>query len=296
MWANDTVVLVSHRYDLVRFWNGGATGSFYTVSPDRKQAIVHLLFYSNRGPDAASVRVVGRYRYARISPPTSLAARSVEMVSQKEAVEVHLPQVSQYVALELEAKDGSRRQYKCSAVILAGNGFPPRRAPSPARGWRVRRSPVPRRRPQRRWPSHDARPITQRTAAGARDHVRPTRRIGHSGQGQDRRHENQSHRRAHLSDRLSSARRHALHQPVCDRCRRSPHGQGRRASHSHSGEPLVHRRSGGRIRHAGQLGAARHPGRRRRTWSSKTPTTWDTQRNIPAWWSRTAVTSSRHST
>jgi hypothetical protein len=102
VWANDTVVLVSHRYDLVRFWNGGATGSFYTVSPDRRRAIVHLLFYANRGPDAASVRVVGRYRSARIFTADQPAARSVEMVSQKEAVEVHLPQVSQYVALELE--------------------------------------------------------------------------------------------------------------------------------------------------------------------------------------------------
>jgi hypothetical protein len=102
MWANDTAVLVSHRYDLVRFWNGGATGSFYTVSPDRQRAIVHLLFYSNRGPDAASVRVVGRYRSARISTADQPTARSVEMVSQKEAVEIHLPQVSQYVALELE--------------------------------------------------------------------------------------------------------------------------------------------------------------------------------------------------
>ena len=62
LWANDSVVLVSHRYDLVRFWNGGATGSFYTMSPDRKQAVVHLLFYANRGPDSASVRIAGRFR------------------------------------------------------------------------------------------------------------------------------------------------------------------------------------------------------------------------------------------
>ncbi len=102
VWANDSVVLVSHRYDLVRFWNGGATGSYYTLSPDRKRAIVHLLFYANRGPDAASVRVVGRYRAARISTADRPDARSVEMVSQNDAVEVHLPQVSQYVALELE--------------------------------------------------------------------------------------------------------------------------------------------------------------------------------------------------
>jgi hypothetical protein len=102
LWANDSVVLVSHRHDLVRFWNGGATGSFYTMSPDRKQAIVHLMFYANRGPDSASVRVVGRYRSARILTAEQPVARSVEMVSQKDAVEVHLPQVSQYVALELE--------------------------------------------------------------------------------------------------------------------------------------------------------------------------------------------------
>jgi hypothetical protein len=103
VWASDSVVLVSHRYDLVRFWNGGANGSFYTMSPDRKQAIVHLLFYANRGPDAASVRVVGRFRSARISMPEVPEPRRVEMVSQQDAVEVHLPQVAQYVALELEA-------------------------------------------------------------------------------------------------------------------------------------------------------------------------------------------------
>jgi hypothetical protein len=102
IWANDSVVLVSHRYDLVRFWNGGATGSFYTLSPDQKRAVVHLLFYANRGPDAASVRVVGRYRAARISTADQPVARSVEMVPQKDAVEIHLPQVSQYVALELD--------------------------------------------------------------------------------------------------------------------------------------------------------------------------------------------------
>jgi hypothetical protein len=45
---------------------------------------------------------VGHYRAARISTADQPAARSVEMVSQKDAVEVHLPQVSQYVALELD--------------------------------------------------------------------------------------------------------------------------------------------------------------------------------------------------
>jgi hypothetical protein len=103
LWANDSVMLVSHRYDLVRFWNGGATASFYAVAPDKKQAVVHLLFYSNRGPDAASVRIVGRYRKVRALMVDREPLDKVEMESQKNAVEVHLPQVSQYVALELEA-------------------------------------------------------------------------------------------------------------------------------------------------------------------------------------------------
>jgi hypothetical protein len=99
--ANDAVVLVSHRYDLVRFWNGGATGSFYAVSPDRKQAVVHLFFYSNRGPDSASVRIAGPYRSVKLAMVDRQEVQPVHVELQKNAVEVHLPQVSQYVALEL---------------------------------------------------------------------------------------------------------------------------------------------------------------------------------------------------
>jgi hypothetical protein len=102
LMANDSVVLVSHRYDLVRFWNGGATGSYFTETPDRKKAVVHLLFYSNRGPDSASVRVAGRYRSAAATTVDVPVVQNVEVQVQKDALEVHLPQVSQYVALQLE--------------------------------------------------------------------------------------------------------------------------------------------------------------------------------------------------
>jgi len=102
VWANDSVVLVSHRYDLVRLWNGGATGSYYTLAPDRRQAVVHVLFYSYRGPDAATVRVAGRYRAARAATIESPQVAGVQVRVEKDAVEIHLPQVSQYVALELD--------------------------------------------------------------------------------------------------------------------------------------------------------------------------------------------------
>jgi hypothetical protein len=101
-FANDAAVILSHRHDLVRFWNGGATASYYTMSPDRKQAVVHLLFYANRGPDSASVRVAGRYRSGRMAAPAQTEARALEIQSQKDGTEVHLPQVGQYVALQLE--------------------------------------------------------------------------------------------------------------------------------------------------------------------------------------------------
>ena len=101
--ANDAVLLLSHRYDLVRFWNGGATGDYYTVSPDRKKAVVHLLFYANRGPDSASVRIAGRYRGAKASTVDAPLVANLEVKTEKDAVEIHLPQVSQYVAVELDA-------------------------------------------------------------------------------------------------------------------------------------------------------------------------------------------------
>jgi hypothetical protein len=102
LWANESVVMVSHRYDLVRFWNSGAAGSFCTMAPDGRQAVVHLLFYAYRGPDSATVRIAGRYRAARAYTADSPAAMKVEWVPQADAVEIHLPPVPQYVALELD--------------------------------------------------------------------------------------------------------------------------------------------------------------------------------------------------
>lgn len=99
--AQDAAVLISHRHDLIRFWNSGACGSYYAVSPDRKQALAHLLFYADRGPDVASVRIAGPYRKVKASTVETPELKGVETVAQKDAVEVHLPQVSQYVALEL---------------------------------------------------------------------------------------------------------------------------------------------------------------------------------------------------
>ena len=99
--ANDAVVLVSHRYDLVRCFNSGSFASYYTHSPDRQKALVHLLFYSDRGPGEASVRVAGKYRIARMSTVDQPEFKAVPAEFGKDSVEVHLPPVPQYVAVEL---------------------------------------------------------------------------------------------------------------------------------------------------------------------------------------------------
>jgi hypothetical protein len=100
--ANDSAVLISHRYELLRFWNGGAVGSYLTAAPDRKRAVAHLLFYADQGADHVSVRIAGRWRKAGLWTPDREGPRPVEMEIRQDAVELHLPVVGQYAAAELE--------------------------------------------------------------------------------------------------------------------------------------------------------------------------------------------------
>ena len=99
--ANDSVVLISHRYDLVRCFNSGSFGAYYTLAPGRGKAVVHLLFYADRGPGEASVRVAGTWRGAQLSTMEQPEPKAVPAEFARDAVEVHLPQVPPYAALEL---------------------------------------------------------------------------------------------------------------------------------------------------------------------------------------------------
>ncbi|MGB7761854.1 MAG: hypothetical protein WBL61_18620 [Bryobacteraceae bacterium] len=100
--AQESVLLISHRYDLLRFWNGGSVGSYFGMAPDRKRALVQILFYTGRGFDDAGVRVAGKYRSGRLWTLDGKVA-NLPMVPQKDAVELHLPGVVEYFAAELEA-------------------------------------------------------------------------------------------------------------------------------------------------------------------------------------------------
>ena len=100
--ANDSVLLVSHRYELLRFFNVGSVSSYLTASPDRKSALLHMLLYANRGPEDASVWIVGRYRSAKLWTVDQAEAHRLETVPGREGVELRLPPLSQYAAVELE--------------------------------------------------------------------------------------------------------------------------------------------------------------------------------------------------
>jgi len=114
--ANDTVALTSHRFDLLRFWGAGSVNAYLRVAPDGKRAVVQMVFYAREmngkvamgGPENATVRVAGRYQTAQLLTldrlnqlVTSQSANDVGMVIEKDAVELHLPNLSQYAAVEL---------------------------------------------------------------------------------------------------------------------------------------------------------------------------------------------------
>lgn len=99
--ASDSASLMSHRYELLRFWNSGPVGSNYGVAPDARRALVQIVFYASHSMDSAAVRIVGPYRAARLLTIEQKEPRAVTYKLQEGAIEVHLPRVSQYAAVEL---------------------------------------------------------------------------------------------------------------------------------------------------------------------------------------------------
>jgi hypothetical protein len=102
--ARDAQVILSHRQELLRFWNGGAVGASFRTSLDRKQSLLQIVFYGAvRGVGNPTVWVAGKYKSAKYSTIEQPSPRSVPMEVQMNGVELQLPAVSQYAAVELES-------------------------------------------------------------------------------------------------------------------------------------------------------------------------------------------------
>jgi hypothetical protein len=102
---SDAHLLTSRRWDPVRLYNGGSLNWHYTLSPDGKRAVLHLLNYS-LGPSGnqVSVQFLAPAQSARwyvLSKPT---AQSLEIRRSPGRQEIWLPPFDLYAAVELELR------------------------------------------------------------------------------------------------------------------------------------------------------------------------------------------------
>lgn len=101
--AEDAALLVGHRYDLIRLWNGGAVRACLAGAPGGRRGLLQLVFYANAREGDASVRIAGPWRAAKLFTLDAPDGREVPLLPEKGAAEVHLPAVAQYAAVQLEA-------------------------------------------------------------------------------------------------------------------------------------------------------------------------------------------------
>lgn len=101
--AQDAQILASHRYDQVRVFNSFVLGAYSTVSPDGKRRLQHLINYGGgEDDDPATAWIAGRARAARLWSFASKEAQPLEIVPQRDGLEVHLPRLDVYGGIELE--------------------------------------------------------------------------------------------------------------------------------------------------------------------------------------------------
>ncbi len=99
---NDAVVLVSHRQDVVRYFNSGAITPCLYRSPGH--ASLHTVFYSLRPVEDTAVWVKGSFRAARLRMWNQQQPQNVKLAVRDAGVEIYLPGGGAIRALiELEA-------------------------------------------------------------------------------------------------------------------------------------------------------------------------------------------------
>lgn len=100
---NDAVMLVSHRNDIVRYFNGGAITPCLYNSADKRRAALYTVFYSLRPVEDVSVWVKGSWRLARLRSWNQPQSQNVKLEVRDAGVEMYLPAVAQYALIELES-------------------------------------------------------------------------------------------------------------------------------------------------------------------------------------------------
>jgi len=101
--AQDAQILLSHRYDRVRLFNGFLLGSYCTMAPDGRRLVHAINYGGGTQDDAATARIAGRYRSAKLWLLERTGAQRLELDAQRDGVEMRLPPLDVYGGIELEA-------------------------------------------------------------------------------------------------------------------------------------------------------------------------------------------------
>jgi hypothetical protein len=103
--AADVQLLMSHRNDLLRFFNTGTLNCYYTASPDGRKSVLQIINYAMRMfGSPVSIAFTRRFRLARIWKLEDTGSTPLELFPTEDGgVEIHLPTFDIYAAVELES-------------------------------------------------------------------------------------------------------------------------------------------------------------------------------------------------
>jgi hypothetical protein len=94
-------LLMSHREDVVRLWNGSDVGSYFVASPKGDRGVVHLVQYGSNRTQQVAIGVAKPYRRARVYDLES--EKTVKPVKGELGFEIPVGEFQAYAAVELEA-------------------------------------------------------------------------------------------------------------------------------------------------------------------------------------------------
>ena len=93
-------LLLSRRYDVMRLWNGGSLNPHYTQSADGKLAVIQLVNYTARSTSNVTLGLDKKFQKARLY--TFADVRELKIEAARTGVEIPLPPVGVYAAIEVE--------------------------------------------------------------------------------------------------------------------------------------------------------------------------------------------------
>jgi hypothetical protein len=99
--AEDAHMLMSRTHDLVRLHNSTTSQCSYVESSDQKKAVLHLINYSGRPGQDTTAWLARPSKPAQLWAPGAPSNETLETAVVARGIEIYLPAVSTYAAVEL---------------------------------------------------------------------------------------------------------------------------------------------------------------------------------------------------